>query len=36
MKTCAGVEIQLRAFLTSALDGGEWRASPLGKVSYTY
>jgi hypothetical protein len=30
MKTSSGVEIQLHAFLTSALDGGEWSASPTG------
>jgi hypothetical protein len=27
MKTCAGLELYLHAFLTSALDGGEWAAS---------
>jgi len=26
MKTQSGVEVQLRASLTSALDGGEWSA----------
>jgi hypothetical protein len=26
-KTCVGVEVQLHAFLASALDGGEWLAS---------
>jgi len=30
MKTYGGVEIQLHAFLTSALDGGEWSASRPG------
>jgi hypothetical protein len=27
MKTCRRVEVQLHAFLTSSLDGGEWSAS---------
>jgi len=27
MKTYWGIEVQLHAFLTSALDGGEWSAS---------
>jgi hypothetical protein len=27
MNTYGGVQVQLRAFLTSALDGGEWSAS---------
>jgi hypothetical protein len=27
MQTCGGVETYLHAFLTSALDGGEWFAS---------
>jgi hypothetical protein len=30
MKTIGGVEVQLHAFLTSALDGGEWSASHPG------
>jgi hypothetical protein len=30
MKTYEGVETQLYAFLTSALDGGEWSASRPG------
>jgi hypothetical protein len=24
MKVCGGVEVEIHAFLTSALDGGEW------------
>jgi hypothetical protein len=31
MKTYGGVEVQLRAFLTSVLDGSEWSASAPGK-----
>jgi hypothetical protein len=31
MKTYGGVEVQLHAFLTSALDGGEWLASRPGR-----
>jgi hypothetical protein len=32
MKACWGVEVQLHAFLTLALDGDEWSASqPQGK-----
>jgi hypothetical protein len=31
MKTYWGMEVYLHAFLTSALDGGEWSASPPGK-----
>jgi len=27
IKTCEGVEVKLRAFLTTTLDGGEWSAS---------
>jgi hypothetical protein len=30
VKTYWGVEVYLQAFLTSALDGGEWSASPPG------
>jgi hypothetical protein len=30
MKTYCGVEVQIHAFLTSALDGGEWSASQPG------
>jgi hypothetical protein len=33
MKTYWGVEIQLHAFLTSALDGGEWSASHPGRFT---
>jgi len=29
-----GVELQFHAFLTSALDGGEWSASHLGHFTY--
>jgi len=31
IKTYAGAEVQLHAFLTSALDGNEWSASRLGR-----
>jgi hypothetical protein len=31
MKTYWGVEVQLHAFLISALDGGEWSASRTGR-----
>jgi hypothetical protein len=31
MRTCRGVEIQLHAFLTSALVRGEWPALPPGR-----
>jgi hypothetical protein len=31
MKTYWGVEVQLHAYLTSALDGGEWSALRLGR-----
>jgi len=30
LKTSGGVEVQLHAFLISALDGGEWWASQVG------
>jgi len=30
VKTYGGMEVQLHAFLTSALDGGEWSASRAG------
>jgi hypothetical protein len=33
MKTYWGVEIQLHAFLTSALDESEWLASRLGRFT---
>jgi hypothetical protein len=33
MKTYRGVEVYLRSFLTSALDGGEWSASRPSRFS---
>jgi hypothetical protein len=33
MKTYRGVEAYIHAFLTSALDGGEWSASRLGRFA---
>jgi len=33
MKGCVGVEVQLHAFLTSALDGGEWSAPRPGRFT---
>jgi hypothetical protein len=33
MKTYGGIEANLHAFLTSALDGGEWSASHSGHLS---
>jgi len=33
MKTFEVVEVQLHAFLTSALDGGEWSTSRLGRFT---
>jgi len=33
MKTCGGMEVQLHEFLTSALDGGDWSASPPGRFT---
>jgi len=31
-----GVELELHAFLTSALRGGEWSASRLGRLTLRY
>jgi len=33
MKTYGGVEVQLHAFVTSELDGGEWSASRFGRFT---
>jgi hypothetical protein len=33
MKTCGEVEVQLHALLNSALDGGEWSSSRLGRFT---
>jgi hypothetical protein len=33
MKTCEGMEVKLRAFLSSAVDGGEWSVSRSGCFS---
>jgi len=33
LRHIGGVEIQLHAFLTSALDGGEWSASRPGRFT---
>jgi hypothetical protein len=35
MKVYLGVEVQLHAFLTSALDGGDWSASRPGRFAPT-
>jgi len=33
METYGGVELHLNAFLTSAIDGGEWSASRTGSFT---
>jgi hypothetical protein len=33
MKACAGVDVWIRIFLTSALAGGEWSASRPGRFT---
>jgi hypothetical protein len=33
MKTCVGVDVYIHIFLTSALAGGEWLASRLGRFT---
>jgi hypothetical protein len=34
MKTYKGAEVEIPSFLTSALDGVEWSASPSGRLTY--
>jgi hypothetical protein len=34
LKHTGGVEVKLHSFLTSALDGGEWKASRAGRFTY--